>query len=220
VNVTWCLTNVLCVADPLTVACGLWHDMLEDEQITESELLAYLAQIHPLIGDHHPANLEDDILACLRALIRPGTGKAASAAYYAGLAAAPPAARTIKAADLICNTSSLKAMHQIWYGAPTVPQNPRLRVIAKYVTETDRYLFHQPAFTALETYPQIHNILLGILQDLLKYIHREYPEHLGLLDQAAHARYQTSFRPAASRIEKLTILYSDPIPLTRPEEAK
>ena len=216
VDVTWCLANVLDTTDPLAVVCGLWHDMLEDEKISEGEMRAYLAQVRPLIGNHHPASLEDDIVVCLKALIRPGSNRAASKAYYAGLAAAPPAARAVKAADLICNTSNLKAMHQFWYSSSNAPRHPRLYLIAKYVTEADRYIFHHPAFTALEIYPQIHNTLLGSLQGLLTYIYKEYPTHLGLLDQDALERYQASFCPAADRIQELSAI--DPDPFTSPKE--
>lgn len=207
VDVAWCLANVLSVTDPFIIVCGLWHDMLEDLLITESEVRAYLSQVRPLAGKPYSPNLDDEILACLKALIRPGTGKEAAMVYYGGLAAASPAARTIKAADLICNTAGLKSLHHQWYGIAPIPRSPRMHVIAKYVTETDRYLFHQPAFTTLETYPKIHNTLLGILQDLLQYIYREYPHQLGMLDSAALQNYQTPFRPAANRILKLSVIY-------------
>jgi hypothetical protein len=195
-DVAWCLGFTLEITDGLAVACGLLHDLLEDEKAAPAELGSYLRSLPEATPE-----MENKILAILHALIRP-TGETEHQAYYAGLAQTPAEARLVKAADLICNTASLKAHARNWFSVPPTG-NPRPYLIPKYVIEAEKYVLEQPAFKSLEGYSLIHNTLLGILQDLLNYLDKEAPAQYGLLDQLSLKRYRVGFRSSAVRIKHM-----------------
>ncbi len=196
-DVAWCLAFSLEVDDELSVACGLWHDLLEDQKASSEEVRSYLNSLPAMETEK-----VDQILLMLQALMR-REDPAGSKTYYDNLAKAPEEARLVKAADLICNCASLKAHARNWFSTPPIG-TPQPHLIAKYVIESDLYLFNQPPFSSLQSYPLIHNTLLGILQDLLNFINKEAPAQVGLLDQLALKRYRSSFRSAASHILRLT----------------
>ena len=198
-DVAWCLAFTLEINDGLAVACGLLHDLLEDYKATPAELNTYLQSL----PDATP-ELEAKIMQILQALIRP-TEKNDQQSYYAGLAQAPAEARLVKAADLICNTASLKENARNWFSAPPTG-TPKPHLIAKYVIEAERYVLDQPAFCSLAGYPLIHNTLLGILHDLLNYLDKEAPTQYSLLDQLALNRYRTGFRTPAVHIQRLHLI--------------
>jgi hypothetical protein len=198
-DVAWCLAFSLEIDDGLSVACGLWHDLLEDEKASPEEVHSYLNSLPEIDSEK-----VDEIMLVLQALIRTDD-TAGSKTYYDNLAKAPEAARLVKAADLICNCASLKAHARNWFGTPPVG-TPQPHLIAKYVIESDLYLFNQPPFSSLNNYSLIHNTLLGILQDLLSYLNKEAPAQIGLLDQLALRRYRSGFRSAASHIQRLTLI--------------
>lgn len=198
-DVAWCLAFTLEIDDELCVTCGLLHDLLEDQKATPNELSAYLCSLPGVTPE-----LEAKIIRILQALIRPEE-KNDQGIYYSGLALAPAEARLVKAADLICNTSSLKAKARNWFSVPPIG-TPKPYLIAKYVIEADKYVLEQPTFCSLSSYPLIHNTLLGILQDLLTYLDREAPAQYGLLDQLALKRYRTGFRSPALHIQRLHLV--------------
>ena len=195
-DVGWCLAYSLEINDGLTVACGLWHDLLEDQKATPLEVRDFLSSL----PGADPEQTEK-IIQIIQTLARPAE-PAGAKFYYEHLSQAPSEARLVKAADLICNTASLKAHARNWFGTPIVG-TPQPHLIAKYIIESDQYLFNQPAFCSLERYPLIHNTLLGILQDLLTYLEKETPAQIGLLDQLALKRYRTGFRSPAFHIKRL-----------------
>jgi hypothetical protein len=202
-DVSWCITYALEVNNSLAATLGLWHDLIEDQKISAQELRAYLETVRSREGQRYPPELDEQIIIMLTALSRPEENEKASE-YYAGLAQAPEFARIVKAADLICNTSSLKAHLQTWYSAPNPEQPPRPHLIAKYVTQADRFVLNQPAFTTLEYYPLIHSTLLGILQDLIRFLNQEYPAQASLIEEISLRRYRTSYKFSANRILKLS----------------
>jgi hypothetical protein len=179
-DVAWCLAFTLEINHGLTIACGLLHDLLEDEKATTQELSSYLSSLPEITP-----GLEIKILEILQALIRPDE-KNDQVTYYSALSQAPSEARLVKTADLICNTASLKAKARDWFQAPPAG-SPKPHLIAKYVIESEKYVLEKPAYCSLENYPLIHNTLLGVLQDLL--------------DQLALRRYHTGFRAAALHIQ-------------------
>ena len=198
-DVAWCLAFTLEIKDGFTVACALLHDVLEDHKATPEELNIYLRSLPVSTPE-----LDEQVLQVLLALIRPEE-KNDQQGYYAALAQAPSEARLIKAADLICNSASLKAKARIWFSVP--PKGaPKPHLIAKYIIEAEKYVLDKPAFQTLENYPLIHNTLLGILQDLLGYLDKEAPAQYGLLDQLALKRYHTGFRSPALHLKQLRFI--------------
>ena len=198
VDVAWCLGFTLELNDGLTIACGLLHDLLEDQKASPHELSAYLRSLPDASPD-----VENKILTILTALSRPQS-EIDHPAYYAALAQAPAEARLVKAADLICNCASLKAHARNWFSAPPA-STPRPHLIAKYVIESEKYVLDQPAFRSLDGYPLIHSTLLGILQDLLTFLDREAPAQYGLLDQLALKRYHIGFRASVTHLKNLRL---------------
>lgn len=204
VDVSRCVAFNLAITDPLAAVCALWHDMIEDEKISEEELRAYIEQNPAFCLGQEPRSTSDQVIVILKALIRPGSYDAG--AYYSGLIQAPPTTRLVKASDLICNTSTLRAFHQAKHVDGQEDLGFRDHWIPKYTTEAAAYVLQKPAFTSLDAYPRIHNTLLGILQELLEYLLTEHPDQIAELEQVSLDKYGASFRAAIRQLQEMPYL--------------
>ncbi len=201
VDVARCVASDLAVGDPLAVVCALWHDMLEERRISEEELRAYIEGDCAFHGERDPHQVSEQILSILRALSRPEDNDASR--YYEGLADALPTARLVKAADLMCNTSTLRAFHQAKYGEGRESLPFRDHWIPKYTTEVATYVLGQPSFTALDAYPRLRDRLRSSLLDLAEYLQSGYPDYVDRLEQESLKKYEASYQEAVSRLQAL-----------------
>lgn len=142
------IPEVFGIRDEIATVLALWHDLLEDDQITEAELQAFCAA--------HPA-LErlGDLLPLLDGLNR--HGKTVSQ-YYDGIAGLPPQVFWVKASDLLSNTRPQPLLD--W-------ERLRPRWIAKYTVELAREVLDTGRFENRRGYPAIRTALLEVQQRML-----------------------------------------------------
>lgn len=148
VEVALNIIEVFGIRDETATVLALWHDLLEDEQISREQLAAYI--------DRHPALIRlGDLLGLLDGLNRHGK---TTEQYYAGIAALPPQVFWVKAADLLSNTRPLPLLE--W-------ERIRPRWIAKYTVELAREVLDVGRFERRRGYSAIRAALLDIQARLL-----------------------------------------------------
>ncbi|MBA3469219.1 MAG: hypothetical protein H0T53_06190 [Herpetosiphonaceae bacterium] len=142
------------IRDETATVLALWHDLLEDDQITREELSAFIS--------HSPALRRlGDLLPLLDGLNRHGK---TTEQYYDGIAALPPQVFWVKAADLLSNTKSMPLLN--W-------QQLKPHWIAKYTVEIAREVLDVGRFERRRGYPVIRVALLEVQQRLINALQKD-----------------------------------------------
>ncbi len=148
VEVALQIVEVFNIRDETATVLALWHDLIEDDQITPAELSAYCAQYPAL-------QRMGDLLPLLAGLDR--RDKSVTA-YYSTIATLPPHVFWVKASDLLSNTRTLPLLE--W-------ERLRPRWIAKYTVEIAREVLDVGRFETKRGYSVIRSALLDVQQRLL-----------------------------------------------------
>lgn len=142
------IVEVFGIRDETATVLALWHDLLEDDQISRAELQQYVLSRPALVR-------LGDVLPLLDGLNRHGK---TTEQYYATIATLPPQVFWVKAADLLSNTKTLPLLD--W---------PRIKPhwIAKYTVELAREVLDVGRFENRRGYATIRTALLDVQIRLL-----------------------------------------------------
>lgn len=182
VEVATHIVEVFGIRDETATVLALWHDLLEDEQITPDELTVFINQ--------HPALMRlGAIMPLLDGLNRHGK---TTEQYYETIGTLPPQVFWVKAADLLSNTKMMPLLD--W---------PRLKPhwIAKYTVELAREVLDVGRFERRRGYTAIRTALLDVQQRLLNALAndaerwREVAAHDPRFGAAATALLQAEIKP-------------------------
>ena len=149
VEVALQIASEFSIHDEIATVVALWHDLLEDNQISAAELQAYC-------GQHSALRRLGDLLPLLEGLNRQGK---TVEQYYAGIAALPPQAFWVKASDLLSNTRMMPLLQ--W-------EHLKPEWIAKYTVEIAREVLDVGRFETKRGYQTIRAALLDVQQRLLR----------------------------------------------------
>ncbi|MFD3164985.1 hypothetical protein [Herpetosiphon sp. NSE202] len=148
VEVALQIVEVFGIRDEIATVIALWHDLLEDDQISRDELLQYI--------NTRPALVRlGDLFPLLDGLDRHNK---TTEQYYSTIAILPPQAFWVKTSDLLSNTRPMPLLD--W-------QRLKPRWIAKYTVELAREVLDVGRFEQKRAYPTIRNALLDVQQRLL-----------------------------------------------------
>ena len=150
------IVEVFGIRDETATVLALWHDLLEDEQITRAELSDFISQSPALVR-------LGDLLPLLDGLNRHGK---TTEQYYDTIAALPPQVFWVKAADLLSNTKTMPLLD--W---------PQLkpRWIAKYTVELAREVLDVGRFERRRGYSAIRTALLDVQHRLITALQNDVP---------------------------------------------
>ena len=154
VEVALNIVEVFGIRDETATVLALWHDLLEDDQISRDELLNYILTRPALVR-------LGDLLPLLDGLNRHGKS---TEQYYGTIATLPPQVFWVKAADLLSNTKPMPLLQ--W-------DQLKPHWIAKYTVEIAREVLDIGRFETRRGYSAIRAALLDVQLRMLNALQQD-----------------------------------------------
>jgi (p)ppGpp synthase/HD superfamily hydrolase len=173
------IPEVFGIRDETATVVALWHDLLEDDQISRQALIDYCQ-------NHAALKRLGDVMPLLDGLNRHGK---TTAEYYDGIAGLPPQAFWVKTSDLLSNTRSMPLLN--W-------KQLKPRWIAKYTVELAREVIDVGRFEKRRGYSVIRSALLEVQQRLLPALEGDPARWHEV------AQYDPRFAAAAYELQEMT----------------